>query len=280
MNAIFLGVSVDGVLCDSKFVRSTFLGLFLGTHDYSAGIDCNQNNKNERYQTAIGGLCVKIIEAVIIDDGVFKTAGIKQELYIIKDWTSDELVLQLFSADTVSKVLDLKGPQDKRSLAVTLLGIFFHRAHLAVVNMKYVIDPEHRVTMLWSNFIWSLQFDGTSITTKCNLCSDWISMAFTMMLNEVGYPHLVTTEPSEHSNIMLRGMYREITMLGAMKFLGKFLRNWYTIISGGLRLSRKALGYGDTFQSTVSIQHRYFKYGPVRVKRSDLHPSVSNQVWK
>ena len=71
-------------------------------------------------------------------------------------------------------------------------------------------------------------------------------MAFMMILNEVGDPHLVTTEPSEHSNIMLRGMYREITMLGAMKFLGKFLRNWYAIISGGLRLSRKALGYGDT----------------------------------
>ena len=56
---------------------------------------------------------------------MFKAAGIKQELYIIKDWASDGLVLQLFSADTVSKILDLKGPQDKRSLAVTLLNIFF-----------------------------------------------------------------------------------------------------------------------------------------------------------
>ena len=65
-----------------------------------------------------------------------------------------------------------------------------------------------------------------------------------------------------------------------MTLLGKLLRNWYAIIRGGLRLSRKALGYGDTLQSTVSIQHRDRKYGPVRVTRNDLHPSISNQVWK
>ena len=113
------------------------------------------------------------------------------------------MVLQLFLADTVSNFFYLKGPQDKRSLAVTLLNIFLHRAHLAAVNMKDVIDPEHRVTMLWSAFIWSLHIDGMSITTKRNLCSECISMAFMMMLNEVGDPHLVTTEPSEHSNAIL-----------------------------------------------------------------------------
>ena len=69
-------------------------------------------------------------------------------------------------------------------------------------------------------------------------------------------------------------------MLGAMTLLGKLLCNWYAIIRGGLRLSRKALGYGDTLQSTVSIQHRDRKYVPVIVKRSNLHPSFSNQVWK
>ena len=44
-------------------------------------------------------LCVKTIGAVIIDSGVFKASGIKQELYIINDWASDGLVLQLFLAD-------------------------------------------------------------------------------------------------------------------------------------------------------------------------------------
>ena len=55
---------------------------------------------------------------------MFKAAGIKKELYIIKDWASDGCVLQLFSADTISKFLDLKGPQDKFILAVTLLNIY------------------------------------------------------------------------------------------------------------------------------------------------------------
>ena len=121
--------------------------------------------------------------------------------------------------------------------------------------MKDVIYPEHRVTMIWSAFIWSLQIDVMSITTKRNLCSEYISMAFMMILNEVGNLHLVTTEPSEHSHAMLRCMQREFTVFGAMALLGKLLRNWYAIIRGGLRLSRKALGYGDTFQLTVSIQH-------------------------
>ena len=66
------------------------------------------------------------------------------------------MVLQLFLADRVSKLLDLKVTQDKRSLAVNLLNIFFHGAHLAAVNMKDAIDPEHIVTMLWSAFVWSL----------------------------------------------------------------------------------------------------------------------------
>ena len=105
-------------------------------------------------------------------------------------------------------------------------------------------------------------------------------MAFMMILNEVGDPRLVTTEPSEHSNAMLRGMQREFTVSGAMALLGKLLRNWYAIIRGGLCLSRKALGYGDTLQSTVSIQHRDRKYSPVIFPRIDLHLSVSNQAWK
>ena len=69
-------------------------------------------------------------------------------------------------------------------------------------------------------------------------------------------------------------------MLGEMTLLGKLLRNWYAIIRGGLSLSRKTFGYGDTLQLTVSIQHRNCKYGPVRVTRGDLHSFVSNKVWK
>ena len=45
INTIFLCLSVDGLSCDSKFFRSLFLFL-LGTHDYSAGTDCNPNNEN------------------------------------------------------------------------------------------------------------------------------------------------------------------------------------------------------------------------------------------
>jgi len=57
--------------------------------------------------------------------------------------------------------------------------------------------------MLWSAFIWLLHIDGMSITTKRNLCSECIFMAFMMMLNEVGDPYLVTIEPSEHSKAAL-----------------------------------------------------------------------------
>ena len=122
--------------------------------------------------------------------------------------------------------------------------------------MKDVIYLEHRVTMLWSAFIWLLHIDGMSITIKRNLCSECILMAIMMMLNEIGDPHLVTTEPSEHSNEILQGMQIEFTVLGAMTLLGKLLSNWYAIIRGGLTSSRNALGYGDTFQLTVSIKHR------------------------
>ena len=65
-----------------------------------------------------------------------------KELNIIKDWASDGLVLQLLLVDTISKILDLKGPQYEQIRALTLLKLFFHRAYLAAVNMKDVIDPE------------------------------------------------------------------------------------------------------------------------------------------
>ena len=171
-------VGVDGVSCDSKFVRETMLKFLKGDIEYTAGTDPNHNGKNQRYQVVIGGNAVKTIGSCLIDTGMVKASGIKQELWRVKDWADDLIVLKLYSSETVFEILKLKGPQDLRTIAITCLTLFFQCVHLVAVNCKDKLKASERVTMIWHSFLWLIHVDGVSVTTKCNFLSECVSLCF------------------------------------------------------------------------------------------------------
>ena len=125
-NFMFLSAAVDGVSCDSKFVMDVLLRFLKGELTYTAMTDTNHNGKNLRYQAMLGGNTVKSIGCTLIDGGMVKAAGIIQEIWRVKDWADDHIVLRLYSADTVFKILHLaNGKQDPTTIAVTCLHLYF-----------------------------------------------------------------------------------------------------------------------------------------------------------
>ena len=172
---------------------------------------------------------MKTIGSVLIDSGIVKRV-MTQELFRPTDFASDKIVLEANSADVVRDILHISGSQDPRSIAVTCLNMFFTRAHLYAVNTKNGLLPRERVIMLWHSLIWILHIDGVSIITKRNMLSECISLSFVIMRNDVSEPHLLTTEPSEHSNAILRGLRREFTIKDLLYMVSGMDRFWEAIV--------------------------------------------------
>lgn len=235
-----------------------------------------------RYQAVLGGNSIKSIGAVLIDSGVMKKV-VPQECFRPKDFASDKLILDLNNVETVQKILSLEGYQDSRSLVVTCLNLFFMRTHLFAVNSKSCLLPKERVFMLWHSFLWFLHIDGVSIITKKNFLSECVSLSFLILRDDVSEPHLLTSEPSEHANALLRGLKREFTVKDLIYMIAGLVRFWIAVIKGGLKLARKAAGYASTLGATVeSTREASIKIaGPVQVVHDnlDIVPPVSKQLW-
>ena len=235
---------------------------------------------------------MKTIGSCLIDTGMVKASGIKQELWRVKDWADDLIVLKLYSSETVFEILKLKGPQDLRTIAITCLTLFFQCVHLVAVNCKDKLKASERVTMIWHSFLWLIHVDGVSVTTKRNFLSECVSFCFLIMRDDVTDPHLLTTEPSEHSNALLRCMQREFTVKDFLVLVNKMHdRTWKAMTIGELSMARKAHGYASTLAACFTKQHpdpdrngenvrKNRNSGPVNVILSELLPSTSAQIWK
>ena len=287
-NFMFLSTAVDGVSCDSKFVVDVLLRFMKGEISHTAMTDTNHNGKNLRYQALLGGNMVKTIGCVLIDGGMVKAGGVKQEIWRVKDWADDHIVLRLYSAETVFKILNLmNGKQDAATVAVTCLHLYFMRVHLVAVNCKGILKAQERVTMIWHCLLWILHVDGVCITTKRNFLSECVSLCFLIMRDDVKEPHLLTSEPSEHSNALLRCMQREFTVKDLLILLNKLLRTWRAFSKGGLRIARRAHGYASTLAASLGNQSvendsgaNDQLHGPVHVVHSPLYDSPASQIWK
>ena len=87
-----------------------------------------------RYQCLVGGNKVKIIGNVLIDNGIIKKFVVNQYQLRVKYWASDIIVLRLYSAVIVGKILSVEGHQDQTTQVDLCLVLFFMRVHLVDVN--------------------------------------------------------------------------------------------------------------------------------------------------
>ena len=103
---------------------------------------------------------------MLIDTGLVPIASIQQELWIVKDFASDLLVLRLASAETAIKIMSVPRVE-KESCLATLLSLYFMRVHLYAVNARG-LNAKQRVILLWSSMLFIMQVDGIHKTTKRN----------------------------------------------------------------------------------------------------------------
>ena len=207
----FISFAADGVSASSKSLQNMLRSFLRGEISHSAHTDTNHNMKNGRYQYIIGGNSVKTIGKTLIDTGLLKSAGVSQDLWRVKDFASDLLVLKLASANNVGMVLSVACADYKAAFALATT-LFFVRVHLFAVNSKGAINAQERVVMLWSSFIYFLHIDGVHPVTKKNLLLECISMSFAMLRADVIRPSRITTEPSEHSIAFIRRIIPEGTV--------------------------------------------------------------------
>ena len=90
-----------------------------------------------------------------------------QKIFRVKDFASDLLVLQLNSAESASKIIDLAN-QDVSTQMTLVLTLFFMRVNLFAVHCKGKLSATQRVTMLWPSLDYILHVKGAHLTAKRN----------------------------------------------------------------------------------------------------------------
>ena len=97
--ASLASVAADGVGCDAAWIKGELVRFLEGKQSHVALVDPNHNGKNLRY-LIIGGSCVVVLGNHVIDPEMLRLAGIPMEIWRVKDWASDRVVLELCSLNT------------------------------------------------------------------------------------------------------------------------------------------------------------------------------------
>jgi hypothetical protein len=138
-----------------------------------------------------------------IDAGLIKVAGIAVDLWRIRDYASDALVLKLCSYTTVHKIMECLHDQPnsdttEMNQAALIYALFFNRAFLYAVNRKGPLSARGRIWMIWSATVFFLHIKGVAIVTKRNFLMGALPLCFLAMDNLVDLLHRTTDEVCEH----------------------------------------------------------------------------------
>ncbi len=280
-NFTLLSAAVDGVSCDKEFVVSNLLKFLQAKQDYLSITDPNHNIKNFRYQV-IGGSGIRSIGKFVVDADLVRVAGIKMELWRIKDFASDGLVLELASAKTVTSLCSLESKEDGKTIVTLCLILFFMRLHLFAVNGT-TLPARKRVYFLWSSMLFLTSVRKVSMTTKRNLVASTVGLIFLIMRKGVNKPRLLTSEPGEHLFGILRTMQREFTVMGFNNNCKRLERKIQAVAAGNLKVSRdKQSGYSATTDDYLkSVQQAEANGGIVEIdqRTAELEGFSATKIW-
>ena len=275
--ASLVSVAADGVGCDAKFIQGQLVTFLRGNQDHVGLVDTNHNTKNFRYQ-GIGGSCVVIMGDHVLDPALLPLAGVAQELWRVKDWASDLVVLRLASADTVAKVATLVN-EEAGSVCSLCVTLYFMRLKLYAVNTKKAYYRD-RISFLWASMIWLTSFEWKSTmgtnqsnmtTNRRNVMTETIALVFAMARDDVSKPRYTTTESNEHLFGGWRGERREATTQECTEIEQKRRNKIRAIFASGLKVSRSPKrGYAASFATFVEAAQAApgVTGGPVNVTSS------------
>ena len=80
-----------------------------------------------------------------------------------------------------------------------------------------------------------IHIGGVHITTKINFLSECDSICFLIMRSDIVGPRLLTYEPSEHKNNMLRGLRRGFTVRAFLNVVNKLHRIWKIMVEVNMK---------------------------------------------
>ena len=285
-------MAADGVSVEEKWIITNLVLFLNGKAHFVALVDTNHNCKNFRYQL-MGYSCVLIMGSHPVDTGLFALAGIPQELWRVKDWASDLVVLRMASSQTVQKVAALSESEDQGTVAVMCTSLYFIRLKLFSVNCKKLGFRE-RVVFSWCSMIWITSFSSKSrlgtnqknsrINVR-NMATETIAMVFAVARNDVIAARFLTTESNEHVFAGYRNHVREPTVLQLNQMEERRSNRTNAIFESGLAVSRThGNGYNASFSSYVDGARSLSlssgaDAGPVKLLFGDTDDAVVDQLW-
>eukprot|EP00957_Ditylum_brightwellii_P204153 15337926-Ditylum_brightwellii.AAC.1 len=113
--ASLVSVAADGVGCDAYFIQGQLVSFLLGK--------------------AIGESCVMIMGKYVLNPALLSLAGVAEELWLIKDWALELVVLMLGSVDTAAK-LAMMVNEAFGSVSTLCITLYFMKLKLFAVNTK------------------------------------------------------------------------------------------------------------------------------------------------
>lgn len=275
----FISASNDAVMSDWSTVVGTLVNTLRGKNDFFAMTDIPHNVKNCRYQI-LGLNSAVTIGKYILDIGLFPEAEVETEVYRVKDWASDKVVLRACSLKTCKKIQNVS-VKDERTRTTLLVSLLFQRFHIASVQVKEILSYKTRIRMMWSSMIFVLHMDGIHSTTKRNWILGTIGTVFLLMMDDVYDIYLTTTECCEHTFGHARSMIKEFTVRDLCYIISKIARRMELIYRNDYSLHREASkGYnleggingGDSCGNRTA--------GPLNVFDMKKDESIANYIWE
>ena len=204
-----LNVCVDGVSVDSNFIRSQLCAFLDGKQSYLGTTDTNHNCKSYRYQY-IGGSATVSVGNYVLDPGLLHVANVGIDLWRIKDYASDLLVLKLASTSTVDALCSLVGKEeDPVVVTVLCVSLYFMRLQLYGIYCKK-LDSIHRISFLWASMLWMTSMKNVCVITKRNIVTSTIGLVFLIARSDVAHPRHTISEPYEISLAMQDGIREKL----------------------------------------------------------------------
>ena len=245
-----------------------------GSHNHVALTDINHNCKNTRYQI-VGGSSVLNFGKTFINPDDLRVAGIKQELWRVKDFASDLLVSKLNSSDSISSLKMSHGA----SCTSTILSLSFYFTRMISFSINDKTCPaQDRVIYTWAGMLWFTSFakNSTFKTNQKNIVTASIASVFLFARKGLKSFRYVTTEPIEHRFGNWRQVKHEFNALEATQIDEKSQRKDDAVAAGKLKRYRSPQkGY-----SATSSEYNSYTNINKQVNETVLLRESPEMLWK
>lgn len=245
-----VSIAFDGLSAESSTVNDHLLAFLLGD-DLTVGVmDPNHAAKSFRSQLVLGSSIVQLGNDFVFDVGLLNEAGVQKSLFVVDDFASDNLVLQLCSPKTIEKLLECDS-SESNNVCFMIMTLFFLRVFLISVNSE-TIPRMTRLRLLWMSLQFLTSLEGIHETTRQNFAKSAIATMCLVAQNNISKIRLCTSEPNEHFFGNMRCHIREFTLVDLVYYASKLEKVFCDMTTYDLKSNTSKSGYMHGFAGFAS----------------------------